>query len=329
MPGGASSSHAHVRTADPRRLCELVGTTAAGPTSVERVPDALTVMTYNIKNPNPVHHWERRLPLLLDVVHRNTPDVLCVQEAYVGQMDDLRAALPGWRDIGQGREGGTAGEHAAVFFRDDRLELLEDGAFWLSDTPDVVASNTWGSVFMRMATWGRFRDRRTDAVFTLLTTHLDHEENDHGDEVRRRSAELIARRMADVEGPVVVTGDFNEGAGLGPASEPFADAGWVDVWVAAGVTDTVSSFNTWVPPVHEGVRIDWVLTRGDIEVEAVHMDHDGPITWAASDHFPIVASLRIHGSAEEGAARDGGARDGAAAAGRHTVASAPSAHAPE
>lgn len=255
-------------------------------------------MTYNIKNPEPEHHWERRLPVLLDVVRRNAPDVLCVQEAFAGQMDDLRAGLPGWADIGQGREGGTAGEHSAVFFRADRLELLGDGVFWLSDTPDVVASNTWGSVFMRMATWGRFRDRRTGGDFTVLTTHLDHEASANGDEVRRRSAELIARRMAEVDGPVVVTGDFNEGAGLGAATPPFVSAGYVDTWTAVGATDPVSSFNDWRPPTSDGVRIDWILTRGDVAVESVRIDHDGPETWAASDHFPVVATLRPGGPLE-------------------------------
>ena len=54
----------------------------------------ITLMTYNVKNPDPAHDWPARLPVLLEVVRRHDPDVLCVQEAFDHQMDDLRAGLP-------------------------------------------------------------------------------------------------------------------------------------------------------------------------------------------------------------------------------------------
>jgi endonuclease/exonuclease/phosphatase family metal-dependent hydrolase len=254
-------------------------------------------MTYNVKNhhPDPEHDWRDRPRRPPPVGPPHDPDVLCVQEAFHEQMDDLRAALPEYGVIGQGREGGTVGEYAAVFHRRDRVAVEEDGAFWLSDTPDVVGSNTWGTSHVRMASWGRFRDLATDERFTLLTTHTDYVQTPRGAEVRRMSADLIATRLADEQGPVVVTGDFNEGAGIAAASEQLAAAGFVDAWTAAGADDPVSSFNAWEPPVEDGVRIDWVMTRGAVAVEGIRIDHDDPTTWAASDHFPVVARLVIGG----------------------------------
>ena len=38
----------------------------------------ITLMTYNIKNPDPVHDWPARLPVVLDVIRRHDPDLLCV-----------------------------------------------------------------------------------------------------------------------------------------------------------------------------------------------------------------------------------------------------------
>jgi len=260
---------------------------------VSHVARPITLMTYNVKNPDPRHDWPARLPLVLDVIRRHDPDVLCVQEAFDHQMDALRAGLPDHGDVGQGREGGTAGEHAAVFFRRDRLRPVDVGTFWLSDTPDEPVSNTWGSLYPRVANHARFVD--TDGgTFTLLTTHFDHEANDHGDEVRRRSAALVVERLSAVEGPVVFAGDCNEPWGRGPASQVFVDAGYRDAWSDAGdPEDRTASFNGWQAPVDSGERIDWVLTRGDVEAERVVMDHDGPDTWAASDHFAVVATLRV------------------------------------
>ncbi|MGU3411973.1 endonuclease/exonuclease/phosphatase family protein [Microbacterium sp. M1A1_1b] len=253
----------------------------------------ITLVTYNIKNPDPAHDWPARLPVLLDVVRRHDPDVLCVQEAFDHQMDDLRQGLPGYVDVGQGREGGTAGEHAAVFFRTARLRPVDEGSFWLSDTPDEPVSNTWGSVFPRIANHARFLDLQGDD-FTLVTTHFDHEDTAHGDDVRARSAALIVERFAGVDGPVVFAGDCNEPAGAGAASRVFAEGGFTDAWVVAGdPEDRTATFNDWAPPVSSGERIDWVLTRGVTAVDRVVIDHDGPETWFASDHFPVVARLRI------------------------------------
>ena len=253
----------------------------------------ITLMTYNVKNPDPAHDWPARLPVLLEVVRRHDPDVLCVQEAFDHQMDDLRAGLPEHGDVGQGREGGTAGEHAAVFFRRDRLRPVEQGSFWLSDTPDEPVSNTWGSVFPRIANHARFLDVDGGA-FTLVTTHLDHEEGPHGDEVRAKSAALIAERTAAVDGPVVIAGDCNEPAGAGRASRVLGAAGYTDAWEAGSdPDDRTATFNDWQPPVASGERIDWIWTRGVRAVERVVIDHHGLETWFASDHFPVVATIRV------------------------------------
>ncbi len=252
----------------------------------------ITLMTYNVKNPDPAHDWPARLPLVLEVIRRHDPDVLCVQEAFDHQMDALRAGLPDHGDVGQGREGGTAGEHAAVFFRRSRLRPVDEGTFWLSDTPDEPVSNTWESLYPRVANHARFLDAE-GAPFTLLTTHLDHEQGPHGDEVRRRSAALVVERLSTVDGPVVVAGDCNEPATTGPAWQVFADAGYRDAWLDAGdPADRTATFNDWEAPRDSGERIDWVLTKGVAGVDRVVIDHDGPSTWAASDHFAVVATIR-------------------------------------
>ncbi|OIH92545.1 endonuclease/exonuclease/phosphatase family protein [Curtobacterium sp. MCBA15_001] len=253
----------------------------------------ITLMTYNIKNPDPAHDWPARLPVVLDVIRRHDPDVLCVQEAFDHQMEDLRQGLGHLGDVGQGREGGSAGEHAAVFFRRDRLRPVDEGSFWLSDTPDEPVSNTWGSVYPRIANHARFLDLH-GPDFTLVTTHFDHEENAHGDQVRARSAALVVERFAGVDGPLVFAGDCNEPAGAGAASQVFADAGWADAWAVAGdPEDRTATYNDWRAPVDSGERIDWVLTRGVAAVDRVVIDHDGPETWFASDHFPVVATIRV------------------------------------
>ena len=79
------------------------------------------------------------------MIERNQCDVIGLQEALRFQIDAIREALPVYAEIGVGREDGkTKGEYSGILYRTDRLLLAEAGTFWLSDTPEVPGSMTWG-----------------------------------------------------------------------------------------------------------------------------------------------------------------------------------------
>ncbi len=180
-----------------------------------------------------------------------------------------------------------------MFFRRDRLRPVDEGTFWLSDTPDEPVSNTWGSLYPRVANHARFLDV-DGSSFTLLTSHFDHEENAHGDDVRRRSAALVVERLHAVDGPVVFAGDCNEPAGDGAAWQVFVDAGYRDAWLDAGdpadrTRRTTTGRRRWT----RGSASTGCSPAGCARWDRVVIDHDGPETWAASDHFPVVATIRV------------------------------------
>lgn len=131
----------------------------------------LRVMILNLRFADtvPPHAWQERRPLVREGIERWGPDVIGTQEALYGQIRDLEADLDGYAWIGLGREGGSRGEFMAVFYRTARLEPLEYDHFWLSDTPERIASRTWGNQYHRMVTWVRFRDRETGGSSTSST----------------------------------------------------------------------------------------------------------------------------------------------------------------
>ena len=143
-------------------------------------------------------------------------DVVGLQEALRGQITDLEAALPQFGWFGSGRVADRGGEHSAVLFRKDRLEVLAESTFWLSETPAVAGSRSWDAALPRIVTWAKLRDRRDGTAFHLFNTHFDH----LGEAARRESARLLLRKIAEIagpDGPVLVTGDFN----TTPDSEPY------------------------------------------------------------------------------------------------------------
>ena len=65
-----------------------------------------------------------------------------MQEVLRHQLEDLKARLPEYAEVGVGREDGkTQGEYAPLFYKKDRFELLDNNTFWLSQYPDSVASS--------------------------------------------------------------------------------------------------------------------------------------------------------------------------------------------
>ena len=140
------------------------------------------------------------------------PTIIGTQEGLYGQLRDIAGGPARTTTTGSARGARAAAATSSwpIFFDTRRLEPVEFDHFWLSDTPDVVGSNTWGNDSVRMVTWVRFHDKRTGKEFVVLDTHLD----DESAYSRVRAAGLIRDRIATFppDLPVIVTGDFNDAA---------------------------------------------------------------------------------------------------------------------
>lgn len=258
--------------------------------------DALTVMTYNLRyaSPNPPNAWPTRRPLMAQLIRQIAPDLFGTQEGLYGQLKDLAADLPEYDWIGLGRDGGSRGEFMAVFFRKARLEPLAYDHFWLSDTPEVIGSSTWGNSNRRMVTWVRFLDRQTKREFFFWNTHFDHQSQT----AREKSAELVRQRIAALQTslPLLLVGDFNAAAGTNKAYHTLtADNFLTDTWLTARqrVNDGIGTFNDFKAAAPNGPRIDWILARGEVAVDSAEIATFARDGQFPSDHFPVVVRLRL------------------------------------
>jgi endonuclease/exonuclease/phosphatase family metal-dependent hydrolase len=191
----------------------------------------LVVMTYNLRyaSTNRPNAWPDRRPLVKEVLGRYQPDLIGTQEGVYHQLKEVAADLPAHEWIGLGRDGGSRGEFMGVFYRADRFEPMEYDHFWLSDTPEVIASSTWGNSNRRMVTWVRFRDRPSGREFYFWNTHLDHALQP----AREKAAELIKRRIEALPTklPLLLVGDFNAVAETNRVYEILTGGGFLaDTW---------------------------------------------------------------------------------------------------
>ena len=117
--------------------------------------------------------WGDRKDHLCNMIRFEAFDVFGVQEARYGQIEDMLARMPEYAYIGVGRDDGEQkGEHCAIFYRKAKFEVLEQGNFWLSDTPDVP-SYSWNAKYRRICTWGLFKNKQTNELFYFINTHVN------------------------------------------------------------------------------------------------------------------------------------------------------------
>lgn len=257
---------------------------------------SLCVMTFNLRyaSATPPNAWPQRRPVMRACLQRLAPDLVGTQEGLYGQLKDLASDLPDYEWIGLGRDGGSRGEFMAVFYRRARFEPMAYAHFWLSDTPEVIGSSTWGNSNRRMVTWVRFRERASGREFYFWNTHLDHEL----EPARQKGATLIRTRVEALktELPVLLVGDFNTPAGNSPTWDILTkDQGFRDTWPLAKerVNERLNSFHGYKPPVEGGVRLDWILVRGPAEVAKTEIVSHADGGQYPSDHFPVAAWLTL------------------------------------
>ena len=262
---------------------------------------ALHVMSYNIRfhrpctRPGDPDHWPDRAPRLARMLRLEQPTLLGVQEALHHQLPVLARALPaGYGMVGYGRAGGSKGEYSPIFYDARRLELLEWDQSWLSDTPELIGSATWGNTVPRIVTWGRFQDRGAGTDLVLVNTHFDHGSG----AARERSAEAVLELVHGFppRTPVVVTGDFNAEAGGSPAYATLVGSGLLgDTWSSAEqrLTPEWGTFPDYGEAVRGEGRIDWVLASPGVRVRRSAINPARFDGGHPSDHVPVQALVSV------------------------------------
>ncbi|MCO8275140.1 endonuclease/exonuclease/phosphatase family protein [Actinoplanes sp. TRM 88003] len=215
-------------------------------------PADLHVMTFNLRfaGPGLPNSWPQRRPVMRNLVTVEQPDLIGTQEGLNDQLRDLEDDLGDRYDyVGTGRMGGNRGEFMAIFFNKERLTRQAYGHFWLSDTPQVPGSETWGGWSIRMVTWAQFQDHVTGRRFYAVNTHLDNA----SEHARRKAADLIRARMRTMDPalPTILTGDFNTPANSSSYVYDLLTtrSGFRDTWAtAAELGPAYGTFHGYRPP---------------------------------------------------------------------------------
>jgi endonuclease/exonuclease/phosphatase family metal-dependent hydrolase len=251
----------------------------------------MRLMTFNLRLATPLdgpNEWEFRKDLVVRVILNHLPDLLGTQEGTVPQLLYLEEHLTGYLPLTAHRQVDPTCQYPTIFYRGERFDVEESSEFWLSKTPQVHRSTSWGSAFPRMVTYGLFRERGRALSFYFINTHLDHV----SETARREGARMIREFFFPRNRPLILVGDFNEAPDESVYQEfiygdsPLRDT-WRGVQPPGEEAPTQHNFNGQA----RGYRIDWILAAPRFRVRQVAIITDNQEGRYPSDHFPYEAEV--------------------------------------
>lgn len=268
--------------------------------TAQQIPDScLKVMTYNIRYDNPgdgTNAWKFRRKPLVTLIKNYKPDILCVQEALVNQMEYIDSCLTDHHYYGVGRDDGFyKGEFSGIFYNNTLFEVQDSGTFWLSDTPAIAGSIGWDAACIRVVTWLKLKGKEDDLTFYIFNTHFDH----IGSLARKESSKLLLAMIDTIaqDTPVIVAGDFN----FNEADETFRSivqqTGYQHHLLSARTTAKLSSGPpyTYIGFCFTGVPgeiIDHIFVSDPIEVISYSVLEDNQDGIYPSDHLPVLVKIK-------------------------------------
>ncbi len=257
---------------------------------------SLKVMTFNLRFDNPedgVNAWPLRKERVVRTILKESPDLLATQEGMRHQLEYLIRNLPGYKPSMPWRtpDPEPRVQMPTIFFGAGRFGLKACGEFWLSETPNVHRSKSWGSAFPRLFTYGRFVHLPTGRGLWFGDTHLDHISR----EARVQGTRMILRWARPKRLPFILAGDFNDLPGsevhgiLTQDSRAVRDTWWEAHGSHHDSASTVHNFTG----KGAGGRIDWILASPGIQVQEAYILDEMDENAFPSDHFPYVTRLTL------------------------------------
>jgi len=252
------------------------------------------VATFNIRwdNPNDVGNlWKDRLPHVVNLIKFHQIDLIGVQEALQHQLTQMSKSLD-YEYIGVGRDDGKdKGEFSAILYNSKKYQLLDQGTFWLSPTPEKP-SKGWDAALNRVSTFGKFADQN-GTEFYVFNIHYDH----IGQQAREESSKLVLRQIEKINAenlPVIWMGDFNVTPDNPAYTVITSQPQWNDARLVStmsyGPAGTFTGFD-W-DKLPDGI-IDHIFVSGPIQVIRHGILTDNYGKKYPSDHFPVMVEVEF------------------------------------
>jgi endonuclease/exonuclease/phosphatase family metal-dependent hydrolase len=245
-------------------------------------------MTFNLRVPaeaDGINYFDNRRERILEVLRRESPDLIGFQEASAEGKAWLCRELGGdYTVFGCGRNKNCSGEYVPVAIRNSMFEVMGAETFWLSPTPNIPGSRYTDldqSGCVRIATATALWHRETGQIIRFVNLHTDHV----GKEARKKELEQVLEYLKKRQGYKIVTGDMN----AEPDSEEITS--FLTSAAELGIRDCTEGIGgTFHGYGNYNAKIDYIFS--DLESLNSHAVTDTPVDGLYySDHLAVCAEL--------------------------------------
>lgn len=258
----------------------------------------LKVMTFNLKydfKAQGNNEWSQRCSRITNLIKEHSPDIIGTQEGLIHMLDDINESLNKYSWIGEDREGNGKDEFNAIFFINDKFDILEWNQFWLSKTPNIKGSKDFNSSLPRICTRLKLKDKTSGLKIDIYNTHLDHE----SELAREEGIKIILKEVKnnyDIEKtPYVIMGDFNcylEDNLFNIIREEETNNINFNVCYNNIQNNIIGTFHDFKGGYDGGI-LDYIIYSKEYEIKKLDMDDREIEGGYPSDHYPVICELKL------------------------------------
>ena len=262
------------------------------PLDTSETHSGITIMSANVRTYTPTDFFKRswfyRAKLFNLDIEQVNPDIICFQEATPTHFKYFTKVLEGYSGTITYRDESKSSEGCPIFYKTSLFDLVDEGHFWLSETPDKI-SISWNSAYYRICSYVILKEKESGINFVVFNTHLDSS----SEEARINGIKLVLSKINEFGGyRSFLMGDFNDF--LGSDTLNYALSNFLDSQAVADVTDDGCTYQDWGEKLYKG-RIDFIMiSRTGIKVNLYNIlqkEETSHKNEYSSDHYPIYINV--------------------------------------
>lgn len=277
-------------------------------TETETEAGTFKVISFNLRHDAPLsrhNRWQERKALAAQLIKESGAVIIGVQELMPHMREDVEELLAGeYNVIGFGRYYGVRrrgqDEHSDILIKTDAATLRYCKTFWLSKTPERYGSKAYFSFFPRICTVAEVTLAQSGQRIRVFNTHFDHICGPARNLGVRIILDYMARYNDQDPLPSILMGDLNAGFHSRPIRilrenlHNYEQIRLQDVYKSFDPSSITNTFHHFSGKAKAGKSpIDYIFVSEDFEVVESHIYTEGFDGRYPSDHYPLVATLRL------------------------------------
>lgn len=242
--------------------------------------------------------WKDRLPAVIGLLNTKQWQLIGTQELTYQQLQEVFVDLPGYTWTGVPITGELKNARRLanfILYQENLFEVLDEGVFWFTDTPEVPNEKGWDAYSVRNCNWVKLKVLATGKELYYFNLHLDHK----GKLARTNSVQLLLQKVQDIakKTPAIISGDFNLNQNDNNYTT-LSQSGIVkDARDLAKVktNETMGTFNGYRPAPKNDYRIDHIFLYQwkKFKVESYEIVTDKYEGVQPSDHYPVAITFQL------------------------------------